>query len=37
MRDSTGKSFPIEYRDIIERYYRKLSELHPNPEAGPRD
>ncbi len=34
MRDSTGKEYPAEYREIISRYYEKLSELYEEPSAG---
>ncbi len=28
MRDSSGKEYPAEYREIISRYYERLSELY---------
>ncbi len=28
MRTSTGKEYPAEYRDIISRYYERLSKLY---------
>jgi hypothetical protein len=28
MRSSNGKEFPAEYREIITRYYERLSQLH---------
>ncbi len=34
MRDSTGKEYPAEYREIISRYYEKLSELYEEPKSG---
>jgi hypothetical protein len=37
MRNSTGKDYPPEYRELISRYYRKMSELYQEnaPEAPP--
>jgi hypothetical protein len=28
MRNSNGKEFPAEYREIITRYYERLSQMH---------
>ena len=28
MRNSSGKDYPPEYRELISRYYRKMSELY---------
>ena len=27
IRNSSGKDFPVEYREIISRYYKKMAEL----------
>jgi hypothetical protein len=34
MRNSNGKEYPAEYRQIISRYYEKLSQLYEESEAG---